>query len=103
MYFHLCDIILVPSVAPRVTSMKRVNATAVIVTWEPLLLVESRGFLTGYKVAYMSTQRSSCSQFSDETTITTLSVDKESTQMTISSLDPSLEYCVAIAASDRDL
>lgn len=75
LYFHLCDIILVPSVSPRVTAMKRVNATAVILTWEPLLLVESRGFWTGYKVAYMSTQRRSCSQFSDETTITTLSVD----------------------------
>lgn len=78
--------------------MKRVNATSVILTWEPLLLVESRGFLTGYKVAYMNTQTSSCSQFSDETTITTLSVDKERTQMTISSLDPSMGYCVAIAA-----
>ena len=50
-------------------------------------------------MAYMSTQRSSCSQFGDETTITTLSVTKESTQIAISSLDPSLEYCVATAAS----
>ena len=89
----------VPSIAPTVASVKRVSATTVILTWEALSLVESQGFLTDYKVAYINTQRSGCPQIDRETTSTTLSVDKESTQIVIKNLDPGLEYCVAIAAS----
>ena len=89
----------VPSVAPTVATVRRDSATTVVLTWDPLSLVESRGFLTDYKVAYMSTLRSSCPQIDLETASTTLSVDKENTQTVISNLDPGLEYCVAIAAS----
>jgi len=88
-----------PSVAPTVARVKRVSATTVILMWGPLSLVESRGFLTDYTVAYINTQRSSCPQIDLQTMTTTLSVDKESTQIMINNLDPRLEYCVAIAAS----
>ena len=67
--------------------------------WDPLSLVESQGFLTDYKLAYMDALRSSCPQIDLGTTNTTLSVDKGNTQTVISNLDPGLEYCVAIAAS----
>ena len=81
--------------------MRRVSATTVVLTWDPLSLVESRGFLTDYKVAYLDTLRSSCPHIDHdlETMSTTLSVDKENSQTVISNLDPGLEYCVAIAAS----
>ena len=88
-----------PSVAPTVARVKRVSATTVILMWGPLSLVESRGFLTDYKVAYINTQSSSCPQIDLQTMSTTLSVDKESTQIMINNLDPGLEYCVAMAAS----
>ena len=77
--------------------MRRTTATTASVTWSQLLLVESRGFLTAYKVTYKSTQRS-CLQVDPETS-TTLSVDQNETQLVISDLDPRLEYCVGIAAS----
>ena len=88
----------VPSVAPTVATLKRISATTVIMMWGPLSLVESQGFLTDYKVGYVNTQRSSCPQIDLEMS-TTLSVDKESTQIVINNLNPGLEYCMAIAAS----
>ena len=88
----------VPSVAPTVATLKRISATTVIMMWGPLSLVESQGFLTDYKVGYVNTQRSSCPQIDLEMS-TTLSVDKESTQIVINNLNPGLEYCMAITAS----
>ena len=88
-----------PSVAPTVAALKRISGTTVILAWDPLSLAEAQGFLTDYKMAYMNTTRSSCPQIELETMSTTLSVDKESTQIVINNLVPGLEYCVAIAAS----
>ena len=81
-----------------VVGVRRTAATAATLTWSQLSLVESRGFLTAYKVTYKSTQRRSCPQVDPETS-TTLSVDQDETQLVISDLDPRLEYCVGIAAS----
>ena len=78
--------------------MRRTTATTATLTWSQLSLVQSRGFLTAYKVTYKNTQRSSCLQVDPETS-TTLSVDQDETQLVISDLDPRLEYCVGIAAT----
>ena len=90
--------IVVPSVAPMVIGVRRTTATTATLNWSSISLVESRGFLTAYKVTYKSTQRGSCPQVDPETS-TTLSVDQNETQLVISDLDPRLEYCVGIAAS----
>ena len=81
-----------------VVRVRRTTATTATLTWSRLSLVESRGFLTAYKVTYKSTQIRSCPQVDPETS-TTLSVDQNETQLVISDLDPRLEYCVGIAAS----
>ena len=81
-----------------VVEVRRTTATTATLTWSQLSLVESRGFLTEYKVTYNNTQRRSCPQVDPETS-TTLSVDQDETQLIISDLDPRLEYCVGIAAS----
>ena len=81
-----------------VVRVRRTTATTATLTWSRLSLLESRGFLTTYKVTYKSTQRRSCPQVDPETS-TTLSVDQNETQLVISDLDPRLEYCVGIAAS----
>ena len=88
---------VVPSVAPMFVRVRRTTATTANLTWSQLSLVESRGFLTAYKVTYRNTQRS-CPQIDPEMG-TTLSVDQDETQLVISDLDPRLEYCVGIAAS----
>ena len=90
--------IVVPSVAPMVVRVRRTAATTATLNWSRLSLVESRGFLTTYKVTYKNTRRRSCPQVDPETS-TTLSVDQDETQLIISDLDPRLEYCVGIAAS----
>ena len=89
---------VVPSVAPMVVGVRRTTATTATLNWSRLSLVQSRGFLTAYKVTYKNTQRRSCPQVDPETS-TTLSVDQDETQLIISDLDPRLEYCVGIAAS----
>ena len=89
---------IVPSVAPMVVGVRRTTATTATLTWSQLSLVQSRGFLTAYKVTYKNTQRRSCPQVDPETS-TTLSVGQDETQLVISDLDPSLEYCVGIAAT----
>ena len=90
--------IVVPSVAPAVVGVRRTTATTATLTWNQLSLVQSRGFLTAYKVTYKNTQRSNCPQVDPETS-TTLSVDQDETQLVITDLDPRLEYCVGIAAT----
>ena len=90
---------VVPSVAPTVVGMRRTTATTATLTWSQLSLVQSRGFLTAYKVTYKNTQRRrSCPQVDPEMG-TTLSVGQDETQLVISDLDPRLEYCVRIAAT----
>ena len=88
---------VVPSVAPTVVGVRRTTATTATLTWSHLSLVQSRGFLTAYKVTYNNTQRSNCPQVDPEVS-TTLSVDQDETQLVITDLDPRLEYCVMIAA-----
>ena len=88
----------VPSVAPMVVGVRRTTATTATLTWSHLSLVQSRGFLTAYKVTYNNTQRSNCPQVNPEVS-TTLSVDQDETQLVITDLDPRLEYCVRIAAT----
>jgi len=89
---------VVPSVAPTVVRVRRTTATTATLTWSQLSPVQSRGFLTAYKVTYSNTQRSSCPQVDPETS-TTLSVIQDETQLVIIDLDPRLEYCVRIAAT----
>ena len=90
--------IVVPSLAPMVVGVRRTTATTATLTWSQLSLVQSRGFLTAYKVTYKNTQRRSCPQVDPETS-TTLSAHQNETQLVISDLDPRLEYCVGIAAT----
>ena len=78
--------------------MRRTTATTATLTWSQLSLVQSRGFLTAYKVTYNNTQKSSCPQVVPEMG-TTLSVDQGETQLVITDLDSRLEYCVGIAAT----
>ena len=91
--------IVVPRVAPMVAGVRRTTATTATLTWSQLSLVQSRGFLTAYKVTYKNTQRRrNCPQVDPEVS-TTLSVGQDETQLVISDLDPKLEYCVGIAAT----
>ena len=81
-----------------VVEVRRTTATTATLTWSQLSLVESRGFLTAYKVTYKNTQTRSCPQVDPETS-TTFSEDQNETQLVITDLDPRLEYCVGIAAT----
>ncbi len=42
----------VPPVAPYNVTAKRVSSTEIFVSWDPLSLVEARGFVISYTVAY---------------------------------------------------
>ena len=87
----------VPDV-PVSTSINRISATDIQVTWTHLTLEESRGFLTVYSVAYIPTERDKCPKV-DLDTNTILTTSSEDSQLVISDLDPRLEYCIGIAAS----
>ena len=87
----------VPDV-PAITSINRISATNIKVTWTTLTLEESRGFLTVYSVAYHPSERAKCPEVNPETN-TIVTTSWEYSQLVISDLDPRLQYCIGIAAS----
>ena len=91
LYFAVPDV-------PAIVNVNRASATEIWVIWNQLTLEESRGFPLSYTVTYSSTERATCPEADPETN-TIIVTHSGNSQLVINSLDPRLEYCVAIAAS----
>ena len=87
---------IVPKRSPTMTEVHRTNAMTALLKWEPLTLEELGGFLNNYTVKYNWQDARACPA-SPPGTSETLFNKEDSARIT--NMDPSLEYCVYIAAS----
>ena len=77
---------------PKNIEVDRLNDTAVRVTWEPLTLIEARGFITNYTVTL---QPQGSRKRADGSIVTT--VPHNVSDVIITDLDPGTEYIVTVA------
>ena len=89
-----------PSAGPTISSAVRTSDSTAEVTWTPLSLAVARGQVTSYSVKYqsMTSQSEDCSA-SDASTWTAMPRTTSTTSLVIVGLNPSLGYCVAVAAT----
>ena len=93
----------VPAV-PTLLSVHRLSGSLATVDWIPLTQDEARGLLTSFKIAYEpvlnSTLNCSNLEFVDSETVIFMRENLfEQGSASITSLEPSREYCIAIRAS----
>jgi len=86
----------VPLKAPNITSANRTEAKKLLVKWEYLKLEDLRGNLVSYEIAYYDLLNQQCPAKSAENT--TISERGGDSYAVIANLEPTLEYCVAVAA-----
>ena len=90
----------VPAVAPTINSTVRLNATTILVTWQPLSQRESRGVISFYHITYRGVQ-SNCSE--SGSTLSTVYIathmDGLYVQLLVHHLVPRLSYCFQVAAA----
>ena len=90
----------VPAVAPTINSTVRLNATTILVTWQPLSQRESRGVISFYHITYKGVQSNcseSCSTLS--TVYIATHMDGPYVQLLVHHLVPRLSYCFQVAAA----
>ena len=84
---------IVPPPPEDVTAM-RINGTHINVTWMPIPLTRSKGFIQSYTVTYSSSQ----SGLSKRETLEKLISGQESSNTVIGGLQPAATYDVQVAA-----
>ena len=82
---------IAPMTPPRNIEVDRINSTAVKVTWEPLTLIEARGFITNYTVTL---QPQGSRKRADGSIVVT--VPHNVSDVTITGLDPDTNYIVTV-------
>ena len=89
--------------APTVSGMVRRNATAILITLQPLTQRESRGAITHYNIRYRGFEplgMTCCrSNLTMSTTAAATYMDGQYVQLLVNHLDPQLSYCLDIAAA----
>ena len=83
----------VPSVPPHNVTVTRIAATAMEVSWVPLSLIEARGFLSSYTVAYRGKVDSAMATFIHKSVFSNL------TCVVITGLNAGLAYEVKVWAN----
>ena len=89
-----------PTLGPSVTSAVRTSTTTATLSWAALGHETARGNVIGYSVRYrpMTSQDERCSAL-DANTWTAKPNTTSTTTLDIMGLDPSVAYCVAVAAT----
>ena len=83
-----------PRVAPNVGVNRRLSATSIEISWDPLSTVESLGVVTSYSVKYRPVERVARRNLDDISTI----VETSNTNIILNDLDPRYPYAVSVAA-----
>jgi len=91
----------VPLAGPNITSAVRTSTTTANVAWTPLSPAVARGEVTSYTVRYrpMYSQNESCSTSNANSWTVGGSKANTNANISITDLDPSTGYCVAVAAT----
>lgn len=86
--------------APTINSTERVNATTILVTWQPLSQRESRGVISFYHITYRGVQ-SNCSESGPTLSMVYIAthMDGPYVRLLVHHLVPRLSYCFQVAAA----
>ncbi len=87
---------LEPLVSPTITNLQRTSPTTVTVSWETLSLIEARGFVLNYTIYY----HASITVNEPQANTMSITVDRNTTTITIDHLDEHLSYSVQISANN---
>ena len=90
----IISIFTAPRVAPNVGVSRRLSATSIQISWDPLSTVESLGVVTSYSVKYRVLERVTRRNLDDKSTI----VETTNASIILSDLDPRYRYAVSVAA-----
>ena len=82
-----------PSIAPGNVEAIRLNGTAMNVSWVPLNLIEARGFVQSYIIAYQQASTGS----RPKRQVQTQQVDGHASSTIVGGLQPGVAYEVSIA------
>ena len=91
LYYNAYVFNLAPRISPKNIEVGRINSTAVRVTWEPLTLIEARGFITNYTI--ILTPQESRKRADGSIVIT---VPHNVSDVVITGLDPNTNYSVTV-------
>ena len=84
-----------PQYGPKGVMAVRLNDTAIRVTWEPLTLIEARGFITNYTIILqLEEDRKKIVDYA-----ITKTVPDNVTTATVADLVPNANYIVSVSAS----
>ncbi len=87
---------LEPLLSPTITSLQRTSSTTVTISWEALSLIEARGFVLNYTIYY----HASITVNEPQANTMSITVDRNTTTITIDHLDEHLSYSVQISANN---
>ena len=97
--FVLCQF-TAPTVAPTITSAVRINGTTARITWTAVDTMNAGGVISHYSVRYRAKAypTENCANTNASTWTTNTKTD-EGTSILVDDLMPTLDYCVAVAAT----
>ena len=81
-----------PIIAPSNLTLVRTSGTTMAVSWVPLTLEEAQGFVAGYDISYQPSG-------SVKRQVQTVRAPGDSSEITITGLDPTVGYTAAVAAA----
>lgn len=89
-----------PTVAPTITSAVRINTTTARITWNAVDTMNTGGVISHYSVRYRAKEypTENCANTNASTWTTNTKTD-EGTSILVDDLMPTLDYCVAVAAT----
>ena len=89
---HFLPITTVPP-SPTDVSSQRLNGTHMNISWSPIPLTQSRGFIQNYTITYQRVSRTSKRQ------VQSISVPGGESNVVIGGLDPASTYSVSVGAT----